>query len=48
MRLAQTQVWPAFRYLEAMAPLTAILDVGVVKDDQRLVAALLLYLERRF
>src|SRR6516225_6516338 len=24
MRLAQTQVWPALRYLEAMAPLTAI------------------------
>ena len=24
MRLAQTQVWPAFRYFEAMAPLTAI------------------------
>src|SRR6185437_5144066 len=24
MRLAQTQVWPAFRYLEAIAPLTAI------------------------
>src|SRR5215471_4064977 len=23
MRLAQTQVWPAFRYFEAMAPLTA-------------------------
>src|SRR5882672_3739182 len=23
MRLAQTQVWPAFRYLEVMAPLTA-------------------------
>src|SRR6266566_1967553 len=24
MRLAQTQVWPAFRYFEAIAPLTAI------------------------
>src|ERR1700730_4792665 len=24
MRLAQTQVWPAFLYFEAMAPLTAI------------------------
>src|SRR5215469_4140621 len=24
MRLAQTQVWPALRYFEAMAPLTAI------------------------
>src|SRR5215472_17266090 len=24
MRLAHTQVWPAFRYFEAMAPLTAI------------------------
>src|SRR5437868_4159616 len=23
MRLTQTQVWPAFRYLEAIAPLTA-------------------------
>src|ERR1700732_519734 len=23
MRLAQTQVWPALRYFEAMAPLTA-------------------------
>src|SRR5258707_5010460 len=23
MRLAQTQVWPAFRYFEAIAPLTA-------------------------
>src|SRR5438477_8790657 len=24
MRLAQTQVWPALRYLDAIAPLTAI------------------------
>jgi hypothetical protein len=37
IRLAQTQVWPAFQYLAAIAPLN--LDIGVVKHDERRVAA---------
>jgi hypothetical protein len=46
MRLAHTQVWPAFLYFEAMAPLPPQgqaldrhLDIGIVEDDERGVAA---------
>jgi hypothetical protein len=46
VRLAQTQVWPAFLYFEAMAPLPPqgqaldrSLDIGVVEDDERRAAA---------
>src|SRR5215510_9799190 len=39
MRLAQTQVWRALRYFEAIAPLDRHLDIGVVEDDERRVAA---------
>jgi hypothetical protein len=46
MRLADTQVWPALRYFEAMAPLPPQgqaldrrLDIGIFKDDERRVAA---------
>jgi len=45
MRSAQTQVWPALRYFEAMAAPDRHLDVGAVKDDERGVAA---RLERQF
>jgi hypothetical protein len=37
MRLAQTQVWPAFRYFEAMPPLGAISTSASVSDYHRLV-----------
>jgi hypothetical protein len=44
--LAQTQVWPAFRYFEAIAPLPPHgqaldrhLDIGVVEDGERYIAA---------
>ena len=39
MRLAQTQVWPALRNFEAIAPATACVEIGVVEDDERRVAA---------
>jgi hypothetical protein len=38
MRLAHTQVYPALRYFEAIAP-NRHLDIGVVKDNEGSVAA---------
>jgi hypothetical protein len=46
MRLAQTQVCPALRYFEAIAPLPPQgqaldrhLDIGIVENDERRIAA---------
>ena len=39
MRFAQMQVWPALRNFEAIVPSMAAVEVGVVEDDERGVAA---------
>ena len=39
MRLVQTQVWPALRNLQAIAPFDRRVEVGVVEDDEGRVAA---------
>ena len=39
IRLAEMHVWPELRNLQMSAPATALVEVGVVEDDERRVAA---------
>ena len=39
MRFAQTQVWPALRNFEAISAVDRLVEVGVLEDDVRRVAA---------
>jgi len=39
MRLAQTQVWPLLRYLDAIGAVDRGVDIGIVEHDERRIAA---------